>query len=72
MAFKQSESDQKNWILRIYECEGKAVEFNLENNLNFAIAESVNLLEQTTDSVTEIQPWKIVSFRLSIKKSDRP
>jgi hypothetical protein len=43
-----------------------------KSNLNLAIAENVNLLEQTTDSVTEIHPWKIVSFRLIIKKSDRP
>jgi alpha-mannosidase len=64
MALKQAESDQQSWILRVYECEGKTAEFNLENNLNLAIAETVNLLEQTTDLVTVIHPWKIASFRI--------
>jgi alpha-mannosidase len=71
MAFKQSEFDQESWILRVYECEGKAVEFKLENNLNLAIAETVNLLEQTTDLVTVIYPWKIANFHLIIKNSNR-
>lgn len=71
MALKQAEFYQHSWILRVYECEGKPVEFKLENNLNFAIAETVNLLEQTANLITEIHPWKIASFRLIIKKGDR-
>jgi len=72
MALKQAESDQQSWILRVYEWGGKVVELGFKNSLNLAIAENVNLLEQTTDSVTEIHPWKIASFRLIIKNSDRP
>ena len=72
MALKQAESDQNSWILRVYECEGKSVELEFQNNLNLAIAETVNLLEQTTDLVTVIHPWKIANFHLIIKNSDRP
>jgi alpha-mannosidase len=67
MALKQAEFDQESWILRVYECVGKIAELGFENNLNLAIAETVNLLEQKTDSVTEIHPWKIASFHLMIK-----
>lgn len=67
MAFKQAESDPKNWVLRVYECEGKTAELELENNLNLAITEWMNLLEQTIKSETIINPWKIISFRLTIQ-----
>ena len=72
MALKQAEFNPESWILRVYEWAGKVAELGFKNNLNLAIAENVDLLERTTDSLTEIHPWKIASFHLIIKKGDRP
>ncbi|MFM7437605.1 MAG: glycoside hydrolase family 38 C-terminal domain-containing protein, partial [Snowella sp.] len=71
MALKQAEFNPESWILRVYEWAGKLAELGFKNNLNLAIAENVDLLERTTDLVTEIHPWKIASFHLIIKKGDR-
>lgn len=72
MALKQAEFNPESWVLRVYESAGKVAELGFKNNLNLAISENVDLLERTTDSVTEIHPWKIASFHLIIKKGDRP
>jgi alpha-mannosidase len=71
MALKQAEFVPESWILRVYEWAGKVAELGFKNSLNLAIAEKVDLLERTMDSGTEIHPWKIASFHLIIKKSDR-
>jgi alpha-mannosidase len=64
MAFKQSEDDGNAWILRGYECHGETATLSVAGDLKFAIANSVNLLEQSTEKITNIEPWKIVSFKL--------
>jgi alpha-mannosidase len=68
MALKQSEDDTNAWILRCYECYGEAVEFVLESELKWAIANSVDLLEQPREEISRIEPWKIVSFKLYLSK----
>jgi alpha-mannosidase len=65
MAFKQSEDDANAWILRCYECQGEVANIALDGELGLAIATSVNLLEQPTESISKIDPWKIVSFKLN-------
>ncbi|MEB3311693.1 MAG: alpha-mannosidase [Snowella sp.] len=62
MAFKQAETDPSCWILRFYECEGKTANLQITNHLNLAIADTVNLLEESIDPATAIAPWKIVSL----------
>jgi alpha-mannosidase len=62
MALKQSEANPKAWIFRCYECHGEAETLNLNNQLNLAIAQPVNLLEQPIESSPQIQPWQIASF----------
>jgi alpha-mannosidase len=71
MAFKQSEDDPNNWILRCYECHGKTVEYSLKGDLQWASATPVDLLEQPLETVSEINPWKIVSFKLKQPKVNR-
>jgi alpha-mannosidase len=72
MALKPSEDDANQWILRCYECYGKLAELALKSNLDLAIAQPVNLLEQpvqlpehsSNQQAFQIQPWKIASFTL--------
>ena len=72
MAFKLSEDDANQWILRFYECHGELAELGLKSDLDLAIAQPVNLLEQpvqlpeqsATQQAFQIQPWKIASFTL--------
>ncbi|HEY9805825.1 MAG TPA: glycoside hydrolase family 38 C-terminal domain-containing protein, partial [Candidatus Obscuribacterales bacterium] len=73
-AFKQSEDDPQQWILRCYECHGQPAELTLQSDLNLAIANSTNLLEQAivspdpaAQSATtgQISPWKIVTYKIS-------
>lgn len=70
MAFKQSEDDAKQWVLRCYECHGEPAELSLQSELGLAIANPVNLLEQAVN-LPELSPdgqsfkiasWKIASF----------
>lgn len=71
-AFKQSEDDPSEWILRCYECHGELGEIRLNSDLGFAIADAVDLLERpihqgehpVTDTIAAVQPWKIASFKL--------
>ncbi|HEY9858591.1 MAG TPA: glycosyl hydrolase-related protein, partial [Candidatus Obscuribacterales bacterium] len=70
-AFKQSEDNPQQWILRCYECDGQPAELTLQSNLNLAIAHPVNLLEQAigsfdqgTSPVVQIAPWKIATFAI--------
>lgn len=75
-AFKQSEDDPQQWILRCYETHGQPATLNLKSDLDLAIAHPVNLLEQAIDlhpdSPTSnssgpiaIAPWKVVSLKIS-------
>jgi alpha-mannosidase len=64
MALKSSDRD--NLILRFYECHGKTANFNLESDLNLALGDRLNLLEQPIQNETtnHIKPWQIASFEL--------
>ncbi|WP_083602485.1 glycoside hydrolase family 38 C-terminal domain-containing protein [Hydrococcus rivularis] len=64
MAFKQSEDDPNAWILRCYECHGGTVKHSLKGDLQWASETPVDLLEQPLKEISEINPWKIVSFKL--------
>ncbi len=70
MAFKQSEDDLKQWILRCYECHGNSADLLLESDLGLSLANPVDLLEQPAKTPAQspsghafrIGPWKIASF----------
>ncbi|MBD1808080.1 alpha-mannosidase [Microcoleus sp. FACHB-SPT15] len=72
MALKLSEDDANQWILRCYECYGELAELALKSDLDLAIAQPVNLLEQpvqlpehsSNQQAFPLQPWKIASFTL--------
>ncbi|PPS44169.1 alpha-mannosidase [Chroococcidiopsis sp. TS-821] len=70
MAFKQSEDNSQRWILRCYECHGESAQLDFKSGLDLAIAETVDLLEQTTSTARSptynVAPWKISSF--TVKK----
>jgi len=65
MAFKQSEDNPQQWILRCYECHGETAEFKLTSDIGLTVTESVDLLERPlTTSEFTIEPWKIASFKV--------
>jgi alpha-mannosidase len=64
MAFKAAEDEPEAWILRCYECQGEGAEISLESDLNLAIAHPVDLLECPVAAFSEIDPWKITSFKV--------
>jgi len=70
MAFKPSEDDSQQWILRCYEPHGEVNQLRLQSDLGLAIAHPVDLLERPID-ISEfspvgesfrVEPWKITSF----------
>ncbi len=72
-AFKQSEDNPKEWILRCYECHGLVAEnISLQSILGLEVAQKVDILEFATQIPEQIQPqtsedimpWKIASFIL--------
>ncbi len=71
MAFKQSEDDPHQWILRCYECHGDPGELSLRSDLPLSVAHTVDLLELSVPSPPSgersfrIEPWKIVSFAVA-------
>ncbi len=65
MALKQSEDHPHQWILRCYESQGKEAELTLESDIGLALCHAVNLLEQHKETKLLIEPYKIVSFKLS-------
>ncbi len=67
MAFKQAETQSKQWILRCYECQGKETLLKFNNSLGLTIDYSVNLLEQPQETTVSISHWKIVSFALTFQ-----
>jgi alpha-mannosidase len=72
-AFKQSEDDSKQWILRCYECHGESIELHwaesstvLSSCLDMENPQCTNLLEtKTVLKSNEISPWKIATFLFS-------
>jgi alpha-mannosidase len=78
MAFKQSEDDPDQWILRCYECHGEPAELSLQSDLGLSVAHPVDLLERshqllsqsTAGQTFRIEPWKIASF--SVGSLNRP
>jgi alpha-mannosidase len=72
MALKPSEDEANQWIVRCYECHGELAELCLKSDLDLAIAQPVNLLEQpvqlpeqpSNQQAFPLQPWKIASFTL--------
>ncbi len=74
MAFKQSEDNPNLWILRCYECHGEEAKLELNSDLDLAISQPVNLLEQPINSplksddgkTFKISPWKIASFAVKL------
>ncbi|MBD2500330.1 alpha-mannosidase [Anabaena azotica] len=70
MAFKPSEDDQQQLILRCYESHGVTAELSLHSDLQLTLDEPVDLLERpTTEFSSEqqnstIQPWKIATYKV--------
>ena len=72
MAFKQSEDDPQQWILRCYECHGEIAQLTLQSDLGLSLAHPVDLLEQPVNLALaspdgqsfKIDPWKIASFKV--------
>lgn len=71
MAFKQSEDDRSQFIIRCYECHGDTAQLSLHSDLGLSIGQSVDLLERSLVSAenpalpaTSISPWKIVTFQV--------
>ena len=72
-AFKQSESNLNQWILRCYECHGESAELSFKSDLDLAIAHPVDLLERASptpeplfnEQKFSLLSWKIASFRVN-------
>jgi alpha-mannosidase len=73
MAFKQSEDEPQQWILRCYECHGETAQLCLQSDLGLSVACPVDLLEQPVNlpelssegGSFKIEPWKLASFTVS-------
>ena len=67
MAFKPSETPDKSWILRCYECHGIEGEIKLTGDLDLRLDRVVNLLEQPGSGQTDpvIKSWQIRSFGIA-------
>lgn len=72
IAFKQSEDNPQQWVLRCYEGHGQEAKFQLQSDLGLKIAQPVDLLERPVNlpelfpdsHAYKILPWKIVSFKV--------
>jgi alpha-mannosidase len=67
MAFKPSETIDKSWVLRCYECHGTEGEIELTGDLDLQIDRVVNILEETQPEPLEsrVKAWQIRSFGVS-------
>ncbi|MDB9539697.1 alpha-mannosidase [Anabaenopsis tanganyikae CS-531] len=67
MAFKPSEDNPQQFILRCYECQGDTAQLSLQSHLGLSLGNAVDLLEakssQPQNSI--IEPWKIASFEVN-------
>ncbi|MEH1871390.1 alpha-mannosidase [Nostoc sp.] len=71
MAFKPSEDNPQQLILRCYECHGETAELSLQSDLGLNLGDTVDLLERSSNTefsfqqqIFTIQPWKIASFKV--------
>jgi len=72
MAFKQSEDDPQQWILRCHECQGESAQLSLQSDLELSVAYPVDLLERPINSLEtpayrqtfSISPWQIATFKV--------
>jgi len=71
MAFKQSEDDPHQWILRCHECQGESAQLSLQSDLELSVAHPVDLLEQPINSpdtayrqTFSISPWQIATLKV--------
>ena len=70
-AFKQSEGNPQQWILRCYESHGLVAEKgSLQSVLGLNIDGQVNVLEFPTQTSKNILPWKIANFVVLMEKGD--
>jgi len=75
MALKQAEDSTGQWLLRCYECTGEKATLQLHSDLNLQVEQAVDLLERPVDNSnrpepdTEIQPWAIASWLLTVPPS---
>ncbi len=77
MAFKQSEDNPQQWLIRCYECHGEEAQLQLHSDLGLRLGYPVDLLERPVrthfDGQTwRILPWKIVSFTVSLLDYSNP
>ena len=69
-AFKQSEDNANEWILRCYECHGKEAELRFHNDLGLRLDCELDLLEhpilnkKIQGQMVKVRPWAIVSFKV--------
>jgi alpha-mannosidase len=67
MAFKPSETIDRSWVLRCYECHGTEGKIELTGDLDLQIDRVVNILEEPQpEPFNPIKPWQIRSFGVSI------
>lgn len=66
MAFKTSESQPQQWIMRFYECYGRAGNIAFKNTLGLNFERCTNLLEESNKKTIpeQISPWKIQTFSM--------
>lgn len=71
IAFKPSEDNPHELILRCYECHGESAELDLQGDLNLSVVECLDLLERplandpsSSQHVETVLPWKIVTLKL--------
>ena len=71
-AFKQSESDPRNWILRCYESHGESADLALKSDLGITVSHPVDILERPIQidekplaENIEVLPWKILSLNIT-------
>ncbi|MBF2058254.1 MAG: alpha-mannosidase [Cyanobacterium sp. T60_A2020_053] len=68
IAFKESENNQNEYILRLYECEGEKTELIINNDFNLKVKNRVNFLENVVNNDDEIiNPFAIASYNLITK-----
>ncbi len=73
MAFKQSEDDAQQWILRCYECDGDPAELSLQSDLGLAASHPADILERVTqpseqlleEKTFSVSPWKILTLYIN-------
>jgi alpha-mannosidase len=69
MAFKPAEDQPNQYILRCYEAHGQAAELQLTSDLDLALIQSLDLLEQpiadtAVGETVSLGAWKIATFQV--------